>query len=161
MNFRRLVPLALVVLACALHAQAQAPAPAPLHDEAPILSAADRKRLAKEMKELTAEIHAARKAAAEAPSLAPLKEALDAAKETTDAAKIQAAQRALADGVEALLYQQEGMPAKIKRLIDVGHLLRYDTPNQRKIRRQNRPVVHANPFPTADTNSPPAITNAP
>ena len=49
---------------------------------------------------------------------------------------------------------QDGLPEKIKRLLDVGNLLRYDTPNQREKRRQNRTVVHANPFPAASTNAP-------
>jgi hypothetical protein len=152
MNIRHAHALALIV--CSLQIQAAPPAtPAP-REEPPIISAYERKVLAKEMKTLSEEIRAARKAAAEDPSLAPLKEALDAAKQTKEADKIKAARRALSDAVETLLYKQDGMPEKIKRLLDVGNLLRYDTPNQREKRRQNRTVVHANPFPAASTNAP-------
>ena len=152
--------LPFVLLACALLAQAVPPAPS---EEAPLISAYERKVLAKEMRTLGAEIHAARKTAGEDASLAPLKEALSAAKQTKDAAQIRASQRALSDAVETLLYAQDGMPAKIQRLVDVGNLLRYDTPDQQQQRRQNRTVTYAPP-PVAPTNAPAATdsaTNAP
>jgi hypothetical protein len=159
MNIRPAHALALIV--CSLQIQAAPPAtPAP-REEPPIISAYERKVLAKEMKTLSEEIRAARKAAAEDPSLAPLKEALDAAKQTKEADKIKAARRALSDAVETLLYKQDGMPEKIKRLLDVGNLLRYDTPNQREKRRHNRTVVLANPFPPATTNAPAEPTAPP
>ena len=146
--------LAFALLASTLPVMAEPPAtPAP-RQEPPLVSAYERKVLAKEMKTLSEEIRAARKAASEDPSLAPLKEALDAAKQTKDAEKVKAARRALSDAAETLLYKQDGLPEKIKRLLDVGNLLRYDTPNPREKRRQNRTVVHANPFPAASTNAP-------
>ena len=156
--------LAFALLASTLPVMAEPPAtPAP-RQEPPLVSAYERKVLAKEMKTLSDEIRAARKAAADDPSLAPLKEALDAARQTKDADKVKAARRALSDAGETLLYKQDGMPEKIKRLLDVGNLLRYDTPNQREKRRQNRTVVHAPP-PTPPTNAPAAsidsATNAP
>lgn len=154
MNIRHV--LAFALLACAIQIQAAPPPLLAPREKPPLLSAYERKVLAKEMKNLSEEIHAARKAASGDPSLAPLKEALDAAKQTKDADKVNAARRALSDAVETLLYKQDGMPEKIKRLLDVGNLLRYDTPNQRNKRRQNRTVVHANPFPPAPTNAPAA-----
>ena len=162
MNIRLAHALALIV--CSLQIQAAPPAtPAP-REEPPLVSAYERKVLAKEMKTLSDEIRSARKSASEDPSLAPLKEALDAAKQTKDAEKVKAARRALSDAAETLLYKQDGMPEKIKRLLDVGNLLRYDTPNQREKRRQNRTVAYAPP-PTAPTNAPAAsidsATNAP
>ena len=156
MNIR--LALAFAILACTLPVLAEppsaTPAPSSPRGEPNLLSAYERKVLAKEMKTLSDEIRSARKSASEDPSLAPLKEALDAAKQTKEADKIKAARRALSDAVETLLYKQDGMPEKIKRLLDVGNLLRYDTPNQREKRRQNRTVVHANPFPAASTNAP-------
>ena len=152
MNIR--LALAFAILACTLPVTAEPPATLAPRQEPPLVSAYERKVLAKEMKTLSEEIRAARKAASEDPALAPLKEALDAARQTKDADKVKAARRALSDAVETLLYKQDGMPEKIKRLLDVGNLLRYDTPNQREKRRQNRTVVHANPFPAASTNAP-------
>ena len=146
--------LAFALLASTLPVMAEPPATLAPRQEPPLVSAYERKVLAKEMKTLSEEIRAARKAASEDPALAPLKEALDAARQTKDADKVKAARRALSDAVETLLYKQDGMPEKNKRLLDVGNLLRYDTPNQREKRRQNRTVVHANPFPAASTNAP-------
>ena len=111
--------LAFALLASTLPVMAEPPAtPAP-RQEPPLVSAYERKVLAKEMKTLS-------------------------------------------DAAETLLYKQDGLPEKIKRLLDVGNLLRYDTPNQREKRRQNRTVVHANPFPAASTNAPAApVVQAP
>ena len=156
--------LAFALLASTLPVTAEPPATLAPRQEPPLVSAYERKVLAKEMKTLSEEIRAARKAASEDPALAPLKEALDAARQTKDADKVKAARRALSDAVETLLYKQDGMPEKIKRLLDVGNLLRYDTPNQREKRRQNRTVAYAPP-PTAPPNAPAAsidsATNAP
>lgn len=152
MHFRHTLPFAMLV--CVLQLQAAPPPLLAPREEPPLLSAHERNVLTREMKTLDGEIRAARRAAADDPSLAPLKEALDAALQTKDADKIKAARRALSDAVETRLYQQEGIPEKIKRLLDVGNLLRYDTPKQKEKRRQNRPVVRANPFPAAETNAP-------
>ena len=40
-----------------------------------------------------------------------------------------------------LLYQQKGMPGKIKRLLDVGNMLSYDSAAQKEARRRKGAVV--------------------
>jgi hypothetical protein len=112
------------------------PLPKPVHEEPDLLTEYERKTLTLEMNNLIREIGAARALASEDPSLEALKKDLAEAKTAQDPEKTKTAERSLGDAVETLLYKQEGMPAKIKRLLDVGNLLRYDTPEQKESRRR-------------------------
>lgn len=130
----------MILCACAACSSAipppRMPLPKPAHEEPNLLTEYERKTLTLEMNRLTQEIGAARAKASEDPSLDALKKELADAKTAPDSQKIQKAERNLSDAVETLLYQQEGMPKKIKRLLDVGNLLRFDTPEQKESRRR-------------------------
>ena len=137
---RTLAFSALILCACAACSSAipppRFPLPKPAHEEPNLLTDYERKTLTLEMNNLSQEIGAARCKAGEDPSLEALKQALTDAKATQDPEKIKGAERSLSDAIETLLYKQDGMPVKIKRLLDVGNLLRYDTPEQKELRRR-------------------------
>ena len=131
-----------------------------------LLSDYERRVLLHELRKLMEDVRARRAKAAEDESLAPLREALAAARAEGVASNVQAAAKALADAVETKLYEDPEIPAKIKRLQEVGNFLEYDS----RIRREQRashPVVNRAsdaPAPEGDaaaTNAPAASADAP
>ncbi len=112
------------------------PLPEPAHVEPNILSDYERKVVTLEMQNLTKEIGLARKEAAKDPSLDDTKKEVEEARKSKDLKQLRDAKRKLSDMTETILYQQEGMPAKIKRLLEVGKLLEFDTQKQKEIRRR-------------------------
>ena len=104
--------------------------------EPDLLSQYERKVLSLEYAKLLSAVRAARAEAAADPSLQPLKDALAAARaaEGPGGSNSLAAARALSDATETVLYAAEGVPAKIKRLQEVGNLLEYD----HRLRREQR-----------------------
>ena len=129
--------VALSVVACTFAIPPpRLPLPEPAHVEPNILSDYERTVVTLEMQNLTQEIGLARKEAAKDPTLDEAKQELVAAQESKDAKLILEAKRKLSNMTETILYQQEGMPAKIKRLLEVGKLLEFDTPKQKEIRRR-------------------------
>ncbi len=112
------------------------PLPPATHEEPNLLSDYERTTVTLEMNNLTREISLARKEAAGDPTLDDAKRALDEALASKDANSIREAKRKLSDMTETILYRQEGMPEKIRRLLDVGKLLEYDTRRQKEIRRR-------------------------
>lgn len=112
------------------------PLPEPAHVEPNILSDYERSVVTREMQKLTKEIGLARKEAAKDPSLDDAKKELEEARESKDVKQLRDAKRKLSDMIETILYTQEGMPAKIKRLLEVGKLLEFDTQKQKEIRRR-------------------------
>lgn len=100
-----------------------------------LLSEYERKVLELEYVKLMRAIREARAEAAADESLAPLKDALAAARaENPGGTNAVAAARALADATETVLYAMDGMSDKIKRLHEVGNLLEYD----HRLRREQR-----------------------
>ncbi len=112
------------------------PLPEPTHEEPNILSEYERTVVTLEMQKLTKEVGLARKEAAKDPTLDDAKKALDEARESKDVKQIRDAKRKLSNMIETILYQQEGMPVKIKRLLEVGKLLEFDSKKQKEIRRR-------------------------
>ncbi len=112
------------------------PLPEPAHEEPNILSDYERTVVTLEMQNLTKEIGLARKEAAKDTTLDEAKKKLDEAHKSKDVKLIRDAKRKLGDMTETILYKQEGMPAKIKRLLEVGKLLEFDTQKQKEIRRR-------------------------
>lgn len=157
----RLLALALAV---AVPAAARA-IPRPLNPSAAgaaqprLLSDYERSVLAREMRRLMEEVRTKREAAARDETLAPLREALAAAREEGVATNVAAAARVLSDAVEAKLYEDPAVPPKIKRLQEVGNLLEYDSRVRREQRAGLPAVVRKNetePPPAAATNAPAA-----
>lgn len=107
--------------------------------EPDLLTEYERKTLTMELQRLTRDVKEARRNAAQDPSLDPLKAAVEAAKNSADRTKIIEAQGVLAKATEELLNKQEGMPEKIKRLLDVGTLLRYDQQDKKEQRIRRGP----------------------
>ncbi len=145
----RIRPAAALLASCAL---ALAPAaaraiPRPLNPTAAgaaqpkLLSDYERRVLSHELAKLMKDVRARRAKAAEDESLAPLRDALAAAKATGVTSNVQAAAKALSDAVETKLYEDPEIPAKIKRLQEVGNLLEYDF-RLRREQRATSPVVH-------------------
>ena len=112
------------------------PLPTPAHVEPNILSDYERTVVTLEMQNLTREIGLARKKTAKDPSLDDAKKELEEARESKDAKQLLDAKRKLNDMIETILYKQEDMPAKTKRLLEVGKLLEFDTQKQKEIRRR-------------------------
>lgn len=108
----------------------------PIHEEPDLLTEYERKTLKIELSNLTSEITKARLEAAKAPSLEAERQALQTARKERNSQQITTAKRELAESVEALLLTQEDMPGKLKRLLEVGHLLEYDTQFQKDERRR-------------------------
>lgn len=108
----------------------------PIHEEPDYLTDYERKILKIELGNLTSEITKARNEAAKDPSLEAAQQSLDEALKLKDANQITSARRTLADQVETLLLSREGMPEKIKRLLEVGRLLEYDTQREKDDRRR-------------------------
>ena len=120
------------------------PLPDPIHTEPNLLSDYERKTLTIELNKLTQEVRTARDTAKKDPSLDPYRKALADAEYEKDSEKIKDATRKLNNAVEVLLYQQKGMPGKIKRLLDVGNMLSYDSAAQKEARRRKGAVVEKN-----------------
>ena len=109
--------------------------------------------LRREMAKLQQDISAARRTAGEAEELAPLKAALEEARLAGDATNVAARAQALSDATETVLYRDNpGIPDKIKRLLEVGNLLEYDTARRKRERAMHpaRPAI-----PPAKPISPP------
>ena len=123
--------------------------------EPDLLDAYQRRVLQMELATLQKEIVAARREAAAAEELAPLRAALDEAKLGGNATNIAAKASALSDATEAVLYRDEAIPGKIKRLQEVGRLLEYDSRREKQKRAMHPP----RPMPVA-APAPPAATNA-
>jgi LPS O-antigen subunit length determinant protein (WzzB/FepE family) len=143
----RLRPAAalLAALALALAPAAARAIPRPLNPTAAgaaqpkLLSDYERRVLSHELKKLMQDVRARRAKAAEDESLAPLREALAAAKAEGVSSNVQAAAKALSDAVETKLYEDPEIPAKIKRLQEVGNFLEYDS-RLRREQRASRPA---------------------
>ena len=101
-----------------------------------LLSSYERKTLQLEYLKLIEEIGEKRREAAADPSIAALKDRLAAenADERYQGGADASAARKISDAVETLLYSYDGIPAKIKRLEEVGRLLEYDL----RLRREQR-----------------------
>jgi len=129
-----------IVIFCATIAAAipppRLPLHKPLHEEPNLLTEYERKTLQFELNNLTSEIAKARHEIAKDPSLEAARKTLQDAEEQKDSKLIASARRILADEVETRLLTQEGMPEKIKRLLEVGRLLEYDTRFQKDERRR-------------------------
>ena len=136
----------LACLALALAPAAARAIPRPLNPTAAgaaqpkLLSDYERRVLSHELTKLMKDIRERRAKAAEDESLAPLREALAAAKATGVESNVQAAAKALSDAVETKLYEDPEIPAKIKRLQEVGNFLEYDS-RLRREQRASSPVV--------------------
>ena len=136
----------LAALALALAPAAARAIPRPLNPSAAgaaqpkLLSDYERRVLSHELRKLMEDVRSRRAKAAEDESLAPLREALAAAKAEGVASNVQAAAKALSDAVETKLYEDPEIPAKIKRLQEVGNFLEYDT-RLRREQRASSPVV--------------------
>ncbi len=145
-------------LALALAPAAARAIPRPLNPTAAgaaqpkLLSDYERRVLSHELAKLTKDIRERRAKAAEDESLAPLRDALAAAKAEGVESNVQAAAKALSDAVETKLYEDPEVPAKIKRLQEVGSFLEYDS-RLRREQRASSPVVRRAP-PVAE---PPAV----
>jgi hypothetical protein len=148
----------LASLALALAPAAARAIPRPLNPTAAgaaqpkLLSDYERRVLSHELTKLMKEIRVSRAKAAEDESLAPLRDALAAAKAEGVESNVQAAAKALSDAVETKLYEDPEVPAKIKRLQEVGNFLEYDS-RLRREQRASSPVVRRAP-PVAE---PPAV----
>lgn len=161
----------LAALALALAPAAARAIPRPLNPSAAgaaqpkLLSDYERKVLSHELRKLMEDVRSRRAKAAEDESLAPLREALAAARATGVASNVQAAAKALSDAVESKLYEDPEIPAKIKRLQEVGNFLEYDSRIRRE-QRASRPVVErrppeAEPAPAPEADSAPEPAPAP
>ena len=153
-RFRRAAaPFAALVLAFA-PAAARA-IPRPLNPTAAgaaqprLLSDYERRVLSHELRKLMEDVRSRRAKAAEDEALAPLREALAAAKAEGTASNVQAAAKALSDAVETKLYEDPAIPAKIKRLQEVGNLLEYDS-RLRREQRVSHPAVRPARAESAD-----------
>ena len=147
------IPRAAAALAALVLAFAPAAAraiPRPLNPTAAgaaqprLLSDYERRVLSHELTRLMKDIRERRAKAAEDESLAPLRDALAAAKAEGVASNVQAAAKALSDAVETKLYEDPEVPPKIKRLQEVGNLLEYDSRIRRE-QRASRPEVRRRP----------------
>ena len=131
--------------------------------EPDLLDAYQRRVLTLELAKLQKEIVAARRAAGEAEELAPFKAALDEAKLAGDETNVAAKAKAFSDARETVLYRDNpGMPEKIKRLVEVGRLLEYDSRREKQNRASHPPrpsAVPAAPAPGPDPE--PAADAAP
>ena len=143
----------LAALALALAPAAARAIPRPLNPSAAgaaqpkLLSDYERRVLSHELRKLMEDVRSRRAKAAEDESLAPLREALAAAKAEGVASNVQAAAKALSDAVETKLYEDPEIPAKIKRLQEVGNFLEYDTRLRREQRASHPVVERAAPEP--------------
>ncbi|MBQ6102639.1 MAG: hypothetical protein IJL06_03110 [Kiritimatiellae bacterium] len=150
---RSAAPFAALVLAFAPAAASAAPRPfnptAAGALQPRLLSDYERRVLSHELVKLMEDVRSRRAEAAEDESLAPLREALDAAKAEGTASNVQAAARALSDAVETKLYEDPEVPPKIKRLQEVGNLLEYDSRLRREQRASHPVVDRALPDPPA------------
>jgi len=131
-----IVTISLCVTAASAIPPPRLPLHKPIHAEPDLLSDYERKTLRLELNNLTREISKARQEAAKDPSLEASRQSLRDAIERKDTERIASTRRALADEVETLLLAQEGMPKKIKRLLEVGRLLEYDTQREKDDRRR-------------------------
>lgn len=122
--------------------------------EPDLLDAYQRRTLQLELVKLQREIVAARREAAASEELEPLRAALAEAKLGGDATNVLAKQAALSDATETILYRDETIPPKIKRLQEVGRLLEYDNRREKQDRAKHPPRL-----PPAVV-VPPAATNA-
>lgn len=129
-----------VIILCMTAARAIPPPRLPMHkpshEEPNLLTEYERKTLKMELCNLTQEISIARREAAQDSSLEAARQALCDARETKDEKTISHAQRKLADEIETHLLTQEGMPEKVKRLLEVGRFLEYDTQREKNQRRR-------------------------
>lgn len=164
----RLRPAAalLAALALALAPAAARAIPRPLNPTAAgaaqpkLLSDYERRVLSHELRKLMEDVRSRRAKAAEDESLAPLREALAAAKATGVSSNVQAAAAALSDAVEAKLYEDPEIPGKIKRLQEVGNFLEYDS-RLRREQRASHPVVQRKPPAPPPSAAEPAPGPAP
>ena len=103
--------------------------------EPDLLTPYQRRVLSLELAKLQKEIVAARREAAAADELEPLRAALAEAKLGGDATNVAAKATALSDATETVLYRDNpGIPDKIKRLQEVGRLLEYDSRREKQFR---------------------------
>lgn len=118
--------------------------------EPDLLTPYQRRVLSLELAKLQKEIVAARRAAADSDELEPLRAALAEAKLGGDATNVAAKAKALSDATETVLYRDETIPPKIKRLQEVGRLLEYDSRRE----KQNRASHPQRPAPAAAEPAP-------
>ena len=116
-----------------------------------LLTDYERQVLSLEMAKLQREIRTARNEARQSDAFAALRAAVDAARAGGVPTNVAAATAALDDAVETALYEDPAFPAKIKRLLEVGNLLEYDS----RLRREQR-VRQAAPRPRAPAPPAPA-----
>lgn len=146
---------ALAALVLALAPAAARAIPRPLNPTAAgaaqprLLSDYERRVLTHELHRLMGDVRARRAKAAEDESLAPLRDAVAAARAEGVASNVQAAAKALADAVETKLYEDPEVPPKIKRLQEVGNLLEYDSRIRREQRASHPVVKRRSPEPPA------------
>lgn len=106
-----------------------------------LLTEYERRYLRIELRNLMREISIAREECGDDPSLAELKaEPQRLLLRGASAAEVNAAMQKYSDAREALLYQREGIPEKIKRLQEVGAYLEYDL-RRKKEERAKTPQV--------------------
>ena len=113
--------------------------------EPDLLSPYQRRVLSLELARLRKEIVAARREAARSAELEPYRAALAQAREGGDATNVAAKAQALSDATEAILFRDEEIPGKLKRLQEVGLLLEYDSRREKQKRASHPP----RPFPFA------------
>ena len=102
-----------------------------------LLSDYERRVLTRELHKLMEDVRSRRAKAEADESLAPLRDALAAAK-------------ALSDAVETKLYEDPEIPPKIKRLQEVGNLLEFDSRIRREQRASHPEVRRRPPEPPAE-----------
>ncbi len=127
--------------------------------EPDLLTPYQRRVLSLELAKLQKEIVAARREAAASDELEPLRAALAEAKLGGDGTNVTAKASALSDATETVLYRDHPeIPAKLKRLQEVGRLLEYDSRREKQF-RATHPVRTA-PAAPAEPPEPPAEGSA-
>lgn len=122
--------------------------------EPDLLNDYQRRTLRLELAKLQREISTARREAAASEELEPLRAALAEAKLGGDPTNVAAKAIALSDATETILYRDETIPPKIKRLQEVGRLLEYDSRREKQARAKRPPRAAIPPA------APPPATNA-
>ena len=115
-----------------------------------LLSDYERRVLTRGLHKLMEDVRSRRAKAEADESLAPLRDALAAAKAEGVASNVQAAAKALSDAVETKLYEDPEIPPKIKRLQEVGNLLEFDSRIRREQRASHPEVRRRPPEPPAE-----------
>lgn len=155
-----------IVLVCAVLAPCSFAIPRPHNPteagavQPNLLTEYERSALRREWLKLTQAIRAARLEASKDASLDPLRQAVAEAKLSGVSSNVTAASKALADATETILYRDPGIPPKIKRLLEVGNLLEYDT-RLRKEQHARQRQSGVLPPPPASTNAAPVPVETP